>query len=108
MQVMCIDALGERRVWIVFSIRPTSENIADATKDVAAVIKRHDLKSFRERRARFQINDRECVSADGHGKGVELNQLALLVAKNPAAARNRHLQKTFRHAPARPCLFKAE
>src|SRR4051794_2152658 len=104
-QVVRVDALRQRRCGIVLGISSAAENVADASKDVAAIIKRDDLKSLRERRPRFKIDDRESVSADGHCEWVELNQLALLIAKDAAATRDRRLQETLGDDHARACLF---
>src|SRR5213082_3052928 len=107
-QVVRVDAVGERSVGIVFGAGAVSEDIADATKDVAAIIKGRDLKCFRQRRARFEVDDGQGVPADGNCERVELNQIAFAVAKDAAAARDWRLQKTFGHDDARPRFLESD
>ena len=53
------------------------KQIADASKNVASVIKRHYLSGSGQRNSRFQIDDRKCVSADRHGERIQRDQVTV-------------------------------
>src|SRR6185503_2420802 len=80
LQVLGLDksenVAGRNRSWIALP-----KQIANAPKDVAAVIKRHHLSGPREGNSRFQIDDRKCVSANRNGKRVQRNQVPFSIAK---------------------------
>src|ERR1051325_965708 len=57
------------------------KNIADAAKDVTAVIERHDLNIARHRHARFQIQHHFSIAADRNSEGIQTDHVTLGVAK---------------------------
>src|SRR5437764_883057 len=67
------------------------KNVADAAKDVAAVIERHRLHRRRNRHASFQICDDFGVPANRHRERVQTNQLSLPIAK--LTLRHNHLAR---------------
>src|SRR5262249_56514096 len=71
-----LQAVASRRAWLGMA-----EDVADAAVDVAAIVKRHGLKSLAQGNARLKIQNHFGVSANRHGKGVQNDRVSPLIAQ---------------------------
>src|SRR5215211_6017265 len=81
------NVAGRKRVRIALA-----EQIADTSKHVAAIIKRHELRRARHRNSRFEVHDCHGIAADGHRERIENHHILVLIAK--LAERNHDLART--------------
>src|SRR2546423_4970900 len=81
--VTIFDKVTRRRDWLWMKY------VADAAKDIAAIVKRNDLDVWRGRDACFQIHHHHGVAANRDRERIHPNQVAVRLSKNTDG--NNHL-----------------